>query len=99
MKSPMIRLKTQSGSSQNRVLAPGGVVLAGEPVVAGKPTVERPAPSYGGLRRDYGSLDLGDRFSPFSVEVVDLTLGLSAGERERRGLLPGDDVIVLRKGA
>lgn len=89
----------RAARSMHRVLRPGGVVLAGEHILAGQPTRESDRPGYGGIRRAYGAQDLAARFAPLEVEVVDVTRNVPATERGRARLSAPEYVIVLHKPA
>lgn len=80
-----------------RTLRPGGIVLAAEEMLAGKPTWDYAERGYGGTCRVYGQADLTTRFAPFSVEQCDPLDGMNAEQRRRFGANPLGSMLVLRK--
>ena len=80
-----------------RVLRPGGLIVACEPLGEGLPTHELTTPGHGGMWRRYGERDVHDRFRPFALEVRSLTASLTTAERRRRGLQTPEYAFLLRK--
>ena len=89
----------KAAQSMYRVLRPGGVVLAGDLVSSGRPTIEYARIGYGGRRRSYGTLDLAERFSPFEVSVMDASEFIEKTNRIFWGISSPEPIIILRKRA
>lgn len=78
------------------LLRPGGVILAGEGVLRGKPTTSQPSAGYGGRFNQYGDADLSARFAPLSTTVVDVAEQFAPEERARYGIADHETLLVLR---
>jgi SAM-dependent methyltransferase len=83
-------------AEMDRVLRPGGVVLAVVTIERGVATREVPVTG-NSLHRVYGSADLGARFAPFTVSLADAADGLGQAIRRRHGIAASVPVLVLRK--
>jgi SAM-dependent methyltransferase len=80
-----------------RILRPGGMVMAIEPVTAHGRHHEWGARGRGGQWRTFGVEDVAARFAPLEVEAVDLLAGVGEEERHLRGLSSREYLLVLRK--
>ena len=79
-----------------RVLRPGGMVLACEPV-EGERHEEWGEARHGAQWRVYGLSDVAERFAPFEVTLVPLNGGLDAAARERYRVDDPEYMLVMRK--
>ena len=82
-----------------RVLRPGGMVLAIEPVTSHGRHHEWGRRGHGGQWRTFGVDDVAARFAPFEVETLDLLAGLGEAERRVRGLADREYLLSLGKPA
>ncbi len=86
----------RAATEMYRVLKPGGAVLAVVGLQSGVRTVEFPVAS-NQRHRIYGSEDLAERFTPFSVRVLNAAEGISPHDRRRAAIPAVVPVLLLQK--
>lgn len=81
-----------------KLLRPGGMILAGESILAGEATHSQSVPGYGVRFNQYGDADLAARFAPLQVHVIDVAEAIEPAERARFGIAEHEMLMVLRQG-